>query len=123
MIDALLHAVVEAVRGAGLDYDSHNCRIMPSGSPAPDCGAVFLAVHQSASNQDMMNAKNDYYGFFLTLTLRVSDVPIDRIGDTRLAVELADATGFNRRCDQLAALLHMDWGVLQDANQNLVVWN
>ena len=96
---------------------------MPNGQPSPECGDIFVAVHQMAARQDMRNAKNDYFGFFLTVTMRISDVPIDRIGDTRLAAELARERGFNRRCEELANFLHMDWGVLQDANQNLIDQN
>ncbi len=123
MIDALLHSVTNAILNGGYGYDTHSCAIMPNGQPAPECGDVFIAVHQGPARQDMHNAKNDYFGFFVTVTMRVSDVPVDRIGDTRLAAELASQRGFNRRCEELANFLHMDWGVLQDANSYMVANN
>ncbi len=122
-IDALMYAVRDAIRSGGFDYDATTCQIMPNGMPAPDCGDIFVAVHQGASRQTMDNAKMDYFAFFITITMRVSDVPVDRIGDTRLAAELAHERGLNRRAEELANFLHMDWGVLQDANQHLVDFN
>lgn len=120
MMDAILHAVTSAILGQDFGYGTTACRIMPDGHPAPECGEVFVAVHPGPVRGTMQNAKNDYYDFFVTLTMRVSDVPVDRIGDQRLAKVLARDRGFNRRLEDVASLLHMDWGVLQDANQYLV---
>lgn len=119
MIDALLFSVRDAIRGAGFGYGVPQCDTMPTGKPKPGMGNLFVAVHQGASKSDMDNALDEYFGFRVTLTMRVN-VPWDRVGDQLLAVETARETGFNRRCEQLRAFLHMNWGVLQDANNYLV---
>jgi hypothetical protein len=88
-------------------------------------GDVFLGVHQGAYRSDMDNCLNEYFGVNLTLTMKVI-CPADRIGDQLLAKEIAAKPGpggspsFNARMNTLASLLHMDWGVLQDANNNLI---
>jgi len=68
----------------------------------------------------MMNALNEYFDYAVTLTMRLSNVPLDRVGDQLLALQLAQQTGFNRRANVLASFLHMDWGILGNANNNLV---
>jgi len=124
MFDALLWAVRDAlVNNEVFEYDATTCAIMGDGHPAPDCGEVFVAIHDGSARQDMHNAKNDYFNIFITVTMRCSDVPVDRIGDMRLAAKLTRERGFNRRCEEIANFLHMDWGVLQDANQNLQEFN
>jgi hypothetical protein len=120
MIDALLFSVRDAIRNAGYGYDYKTCEIMADEMPKPSCGDWFISVHQAASTSDMMNALNEYYGFILTLTARVKGIPLDRIGDSLLAVKLANKLGFNRRAGQLKSFLHMDWGILQDANDYMV---
>jgi hypothetical protein len=122
VIDALLYAVRDAVQGAGLGYDYATCEVRDDGHPPPRCGDIFVAVHQNGLRGDMHNALNQYFGFDLTLTMRVT-VPLDRVGDRLLAKKLARERGFNRRVQELGIFLHMDWGVLQDANQLLVAMN
>ncbi len=130
MIDALLLAVQSAIwsgglggpdvtRPGGFGYDKRMCLIMPDGQPPPGCGDVFVAVHQTEYAGDMMNALNQYFGFGVTLTMRVKEPP-DRVGDALLARRLAGKVGFNARCQQLGTFLHMNWGVMQDANNLLV---
>lgn len=87
--------------------------------PKPNCGDIFLAVHEGASRSDMKNALNEYFGVTLSLTMRVTQVGMDRVGDQALAVKLARKLGFNRRCEQLRAFGHQNWGILQDANTYL----
>lgn len=120
MIDALLFAVRDAIRTGGFGYDYASCELTGSdGKPPGRCGDWFVSIHQGASTSDMMNALNEYFDFNVTLTARLSNVPLDRIGDQLLATKLADKTGFNRRINALATFLHMDWGVMQEANNNL----
>jgi hypothetical protein len=120
MIDALLLSVVDAVRNAGLGYDYATANVTgPDGRPPPRCGAIFVAVHQGVNVNEFMNSLNDYFDFSITLTMRVV-IPFDRIGDQLLAVKTAQEKGFNRRCNALKDLLHMNWGMLQDANNYLV---
>jgi hypothetical protein len=123
MIDALLYAARDAVRGGGLGYDRTTCTIMADGRPPPRCGEVFVAVHQHGQMGDMMNALDEYYGWDVTLTMRVT-IPLDRVGEQllskNLAADVARKIGFNYRAQQLKTLLHMNWFLLQDANNNLV---
>jgi hypothetical protein len=119
VIDALLFAVRDAVRGAGFGYGIRECEIMPDGHPQPRCGNVFVSVYQGAYRSTMDNALNEYYGWNLTLTMRVN-VPWDRIGDQLLAQKLARKIGFNARCAVLRGFLHMNWSLLQPANQYLL---
>lgn len=128
MIDALLYAARDAIRGADFGYSEATCDIMADGMPPAACGDIYVAVHQTSTYSDMMGALNEFWGFFVTLTMRFS-VPVDRVGDKVLASKLARQRGpngqpsFNARAEQLRAFLHMDWGIIQDANNNLVAWS
>lgn len=125
MIDALLFAVRDALRGAGFGYGTHQCEVMADGMPPPSCGKLFVAVHEGPSRNAVMNYLDEYFSFMVTLTMRV-DVPPDRVGDTLLARKVARTPGpngqpsFNARAEQLRSFLHMAWGVIQDANTLLV---
>ncbi len=129
MIEALLYAVRDQIRQAGLGYDVRTCEIMPDGHPPPRCGDVFAAVHQAGPRSENDNCLNEYFSFYVTLTMRVTGVATDRIGDTIMARKLAHrnapggAPSFNARVEQMRAMLHMDWGVLGDANTNIVTMN
>ncbi len=129
MIDALLLSVRDAVRGAGFGYDVKSCELSSDGEfgpgqPPPRMGDWFASIHQLDSNSDMLNALNEYFGFALTLTRRVSGVPIDRLGDQLLVQQtvrtLAKETGFNAKAEQLRSFLHMNWEVLGNANRILL---
>lgn len=114
-----------AIRDAAytdLGYDERTLAIMDSGQPEPRMGDVFVSLHQGAIRQDMMNSKNEYMDFMLTLTQRVT-VPLDRVGDSLLAKKLARESGFNKRAYDLSNYFHMAWAVLQGANTYLVRWN
>jgi hypothetical protein len=117
----LLYAVRDAIFLMG--YDERTCQIMADGHPPARCGDVFVAVHQSTDRQTMDNAYNGYYNFSVTLTMRTADVPIDRVGDQRLARKLSRKTGFNAKVEIISNSLHMDWGVIQDANNYLMEFN
>lgn len=130
MIDALLYAVRDAIRNADWGYDAATCDLsVPTGQPPQGFGGdVYVAVHQLATASEMDNALDEYFGFALTLTLRVGKVPVSRIGDKLLASNLARRTGpngsrsFNARAEQLRSVHHMGWGIIQDANTNLAAW-
>jgi hypothetical protein len=119
MFDALLFAVRDAIRGAGFGYDARTCDITYDGRPPTACGDFFLSVHQGNWRSDMMNALDEYFGFSLTLTMRVS-IPLNRLGDQRLVRQLARQYGFDAKMTQLISFLHMNWGIVGDANNNLV---
>lgn len=128
MIDAILFAVRDAIRSVGFGYSEATCDIMPGGEPDPAMGDWFASVHELASRSTNDNCLMEYFGFGVTLTRRISGVPYSRIGDRRLASNLARQQGpqgqpsLNARCEQLKNFLHMNWGVLQDANNNIVNW-
>ncbi len=129
MLDALLYATRDAIRDAGWGYDTATCDLAgPGGQPPARCGDVYVAVHQNATASEMDNALDEYLGFLLTLTMRLGKVPVYRVGDRLLASNLARRPGpngswsFNARAEQLRSVHHMGWGILQDANTNLVAW-
>lgn len=133
MIDALLYAVRDTIRAAGMGYDYASCEIMDDGRPPPRAGNFFAAVHEGEGRSEADNQLHEYLGFLVTLTMRVT-VPLDRVGDQQLArnlarVPLAQRQGFYAKRDQLRALLHMNWGMTvltnqtpASANDNLSAW-
>jgi hypothetical protein len=129
VIDSLLYAAVEVAQSAGYGWAEKTCRVMAEGRPPADCGEWFCAVHQGdlSPGQSTDNTQDEYLDFTLTLTRRVV-VPLDRVGDRELAVNLARQPGpnrqpsFNARAGQLINLLRMDWVTIQVANNNLASW-
>jgi hypothetical protein len=128
MIDALLYAVRDAIRNAGFGYGIPQCDIMVDGNPPPSFADVFVAVHNGATKSTADNYLDERFSFLVTLTMRVS-LPLDRVGSHHLAINQVrrqtpgpGKMGFNARVEQLRAFLHMNWGIMQDANTNLVAW-
>ena len=133
MIDALLYAVRDGIRAAGMNYGVHECDIRDSGKPKPECGNVYVAVHDGKTRSVADNQLNEVYDFAVTLTMRVT-IPADRIGDQLLArnlalVPLAQRQGFNAKIEQLRTFLHMNWAITvlrnqtpNSANDNLASW-
>lgn len=133
MIDALVYAVRDGIRAAGIGYGVAECEIMDDGRPPPRCGNFFVAIHDGRATSDADNQLNERYEFTVTLTMRVI-VPLDRVGDQQIArnlarVPLGERQGFYARTDRLRALLHMNWkiAVMQgqtpnSANDNLLAW-
>lgn len=124
----------DTIRSAGIGYKYAECEIMDNGHPPPRCGNVFVAVHQSATTSNADNQLNEYFGFLVTLTMRVTG-PLDRLGTTQIArnvalVPLAQRQGFNAKVEQLRSLLHMNWAMTvlmgqtpNSANDNLSEWS
>jgi hypothetical protein len=139
MIDALLYAVRDGIRAAGMNYGIAECEIVDDGRPPPRAGNVFVAIHGGKTRPGSANDNNLYemYDFLVTLTMRVT-IPMDRVGDQLIArnlpltinnVPAAQRQGFNAKIEQLRAYLHMNWQitVLQNhtpnsANDNLAAW-
>lgn len=136
MIDALLYAVRDAIRAAGINYGKAECEIQDDGKPPPRAGNVFVAVHDGKTRPSSGNNKRnleELYDFSVTLTMRVT-VAMDRIGDQLIArnlalVPLAQRQGFNAKVEQLRAFLHMNWPITvltgqtpNSANDNLIAW-
>ncbi len=134
MIDALVYAVRDGIRKAGLNYDAASCEIMDDGRPPPRCGNFFAAIHDGAMASDADNQLNELYSFTVTLTMRVT-VPLDRVGDQQMArnitrVPLGERQGFYAKTDRLRAFLHMNWQIVvltgqtpNSANDNLTAWS
>lgn len=135
MIDALLYAVRDSIRAAGMNYDSRSCEVMDDGRPPPRCGNFFVAVHSGRSSPGGANERNldELFGFSVTLTMRVT-VPLDRLGDQQIArnielVPLGQRQGFNHKVEQLRGFLHSNWRITvltgqtpNSANDNLSAW-
>lgn len=133
MIDALLYAVRDGIRGAGFGYDIAACEIMDDGRPPPRAGNVFVAVHSGKAQSNKDNQLFEEYSLTVTLTMRVT-IPLDRVGDQLIArnlalVPLAQRQGFNARVEQLRTMLHMNWRMVvmtaqspPSANDNLSAW-
>lgn len=134
MIDALMFAVQDGIRAAGMGYGVAECGVQDSERPPPVCGAVYVSIHDGEARSTADNQLNELYSFGVTLTMRVT-ISLDRIGDQLLhrniaRVPLGQRQGFYARCEQLRAFLHMNWRVtvLQNqnppsANDNLASWS
>ena len=133
MLDALLYAVRDGIRKAGLNYDQASCEIMDDGRPPPRCGNFFAAIHDGMMRSNNDNQLNELYDFSVTLTMRVT-VPPDRVGDQQIArnierVPLGERQGFYAKADRLRRFLHMNWQIIvqtgqtpNSANDNLAAW-
>ena len=135
MIDALLYAVRDTIRSAGINYGRAECEIQEDGKPPPNAGNVFASIHGGRTSPGNANDNNLYelYDFSVTLTMRVT-VPLDRVGDQLIArnialAPLAQRQGFNAKVEQLRKLLHMNWNMVvvtgqspNSANDNLMAW-
>ncbi len=138
MIDALLYAVRDGIRAAGMNYGTAECEITDDGKPPPRAGNWFVAVHGGRSNPGDANSRNldELFDFSVTLTGRVT-IAMDRIGDQMIArnialVPLAQRQGFNAKVEQLRGFLHMNWRITvvqgnvlptpPSANDNLAAW-
>lgn len=134
MIDALLYAVRDGIRAAGLNYGKAECNIMDDGRPPPRCGNFFAAIHDGMIRSTADNQLNELYDFSVTLTMRIV-VPLDKVGEQQIARDIARAPlgerqGFYAKADRLRALLHMNWAFVvktgqtpNSANDNLAAWS
>lgn len=124
MWDPILYAWRDGIRNAGFGYDQTSCDIMPTGEPPPRCGNVFVSVHEGAVRSSAVNSLDERFDPCVTLTMRVT-IPLDRVGNALLASKLARQAmpqgqpSFNARVQLLKVFLHMNWGLLGDANTNL----
>ena len=135
MLDALLYAVQDHIRAAGMNYDQATCGVQDSGQPPPRCGNFFVAVHGGKSSPGPANSRNldELFGFSVTLTMRVT-VPLDRLGDQQFyrnieRIPLGYRQGFAAKVEQLRAFLHMNWRMTvltgqtpNSANDNIIAW-
>ena len=121
MIDALLHAVRDAIRRE-LKYDAVHCDIMDDEQPPATCGDWFASVHEGGENSTSHRNLDIYYAFNVTLTMKLKGIPLDRVGNSLLAKKVARESGWNKRADDIKNLLHMNWNVIQNANENMVTW-
>ncbi len=134
MIDALLYAVRDGIRGARIGYDHASCEIMDDGRPPARCGNWFVAIHGGNARSQRDNQLFERYEFSVTVTARVI-APLDRVGDQQIAlnlarIPLAERNGFNAKVDKLRSFLHMNWALVvltnqtpPSANDNIVAWS
>lgn len=139
MLDAILFAVRDNLRAQNFGYGSADlCELMDSGMPPSRCGNLFVSVHPgSTNNTGNASTRNldERFDFSLTLTQRVTGIPLDRVGDQLLASKLARKVGpgnpsFNARLEQLRGWCHMNWRATvttglpgpNSANDNLIAW-
>lgn len=120
MIDALLYAVRDVIRGSGQGYGPRECEIMGSGEPPPRCGNIFVAIVGGDITNEAVENLDEYHALAITLTMRTQQIPLDRVGDQLLALRTAKQNGFNARARKLKSLLNKNWQVNQKANQYLV---
>ncbi len=122
MIDALVFAVRDWIRGSGLNYDQATCEIMDDGRPPPRCGNYFASIHDAMVRSDRDNQLHEWYEFSVTLTVRVVG-PLDNAGTQQLhrniaRVPLGERQGFWAKAEALRRLLHMNWKMTVQVNQN-----
>lgn len=136
MVDALLYAVRDEIRAnASFEQGYATCEIVSKGQPPPRFGNLFVGVSQGATRSTNDNCLNEYFGFNLTLVMRVT-VPLDRIGDQLISRNVFQTTvkriGFNQLAEQLRALVTINggtngvsggWSIIARANQYLIDWN
>jgi hypothetical protein len=134
VIDALLYAVRDAIRAAGMNYDQATCAIMDDGQPPPRCGNYFTSIHGSKSNNKAVRNLDEIFDFSITLTERIT-VPLDRLGEQQMArnielVPLGYRQGFNNKVERLRAFVAgASWRITvltgqnpNSANDNLSEW-
>jgi hypothetical protein len=134
LIDALLYAVRDAVRAAGINYGYAECEVRDDGKPPPRCGNVFVAVHGGKSRGQRDNQLFELIDYSVTVTMRLGSVSIDRVGEQLIARNIVLAPigyrqGFNAKVEQLRAFLHMNWAMTvlpnqtpNSANDNIAAW-
>ena len=132
MIDALLFAVRDGIIAANIGYGAAECDIMTDGRPPPRAGNYFASVHDGESRNDAVNTLMEFFGFKVTLTMRIV-VPFDKAGNQQMArnvaLTLARKQGFNAKLEQLRALINMNWRIAvlsnqtpPSANDNIAAW-
>ncbi len=138
MLDAIMYAVRDGIRGANIGYGVAECEIMDDGRPPPRCGNFFASVHGGKERSTDDNNLMTYYDFSVTLTMRIV-VSLDRVADQQVyrnlprldsnSVPLAERQGFQAKLDQLRRLLHMNWNMVvvpgqtpPSANDNIINW-
>lgn len=124
MIDAILFAIRDSLWASGFGYNSSAlAEIMDDGKPPPQCGNLFVSIHEAGSTNTSLRNLDEYFNWSLTLTQRVT-VPLNRVGNMMLASKLARMPGkgqpsFNARVEQLKCWAHMNWTLMMTANANL----
>jgi hypothetical protein len=121
MIDALLHAVRDVIREKFL-WDERFCEIMDDEMPPAKAGDWFASIYSTQEQSTSHRNLDVMFGFNVTLTRRLKGIPLDHIGISVLAPKLARKSGWNKRADDLKNLLHMNWNVLNIANQYMCDW-
>lgn len=101
---AILEAVAEHLREA-FGLTDLGCKVMFDGQPPPMCGQEFIAVHEGEWDiTDDDYDLDETYGVIVTVTRRVGNHPIDKIGSDVLYG--SGSKPVNNRCREIITSLH-----------------
>lgn len=114
MDEAYLQAVRDAIRTA-YNLDLMHCEVTPDGRAHPDAGEWYYAVHPGSLSNSAQNYRDDTVGLFVTVTLRTDAIMQDRLG----AEAVLGRNGIIARAKALAALIHMNYTIMDAANDLL----
>ena len=124
-MSALLLAVRSRLRaattatGGGLAYEQTECDVGWDGRPHPSAGQVYVAIAPGGIQTDPHmydEGRADAYEFTTTLSFRIGQLPVDRWGESSIVLA---TTGLYDRAHAIAALLHMNYTVMNDANTTI----
>lgn len=93
--------------------EEQQCEVMFDGMPQPVCGELFIAVHPGTWTNDSDTSLDESYTIYVTVTLRVAVVPMDR-GGTHALANARD--GLDAVVENVRRYLHMSYAVIDDAN-------
>lgn len=114
MDEAYLEAVRDAIQAAfGIDGD--RCEVTPDGKAHPNAGEWYYAVHPGSLTNAAQNYRDDRVGLYITVTMRTGFAPQDRVGQN----VILGKNGLIRRCKAVAALVHMQYDPMYQANELL----
>lgn len=121
-MNALILGTVKFLRStAGLGLGSESCDEQPDGSPPPSVGqGPYYAVHEGDWTNDDDLALDEQYGLEITITVRASIAPKDRIGIAILR-DLRVKTAELRAKLHMSDLARIQWNLLIADTENKFV--
>lgn len=111
MDEAYLQAVRDAIR-TEYKLDLMHCEVTPDGKAHPDAGEWYYAVHPGSLTNSAVNYRKDTVGLYVTVTLRTDSIIQDRLGEEAVL----GRDGIVARAKRLAALLNMNYAIMDAAN-------
>lgn len=85
------------------------CDVMPDGRPPNDCGEFFMAIHPGGSRGTNYEILDIVHQINITLTIRISRVPFDRIGRQIIVKKQMGLSDF---IQLLIQVIHMNYNIL-----------